>query len=51
MKGIPLFTDYLKTIQFDGLKGSIRDFSEVGKMLKQESCFAKARFNLMYGKI
>ncbi|TKY51496.1 putative 1-phosphatidylinositol-3-phosphate 5-kinase FAB1D [Spatholobus suberectus] len=39
MKGISLFTEVancLKTIQFDGLGGSIRDFSEVEKMLKQE---------------
>lgn len=39
MKGITLFTEVancLKTIQFDGLGGSIRDFSEVEKMLKQE---------------
>ncbi|BAT94383.1 hypothetical protein VIGAN_08098200 [Vigna angularis var. angularis] len=39
MKGISLFREVancLKTIQFDGLGGSIRDFSEVEKMLKQE---------------
>ncbi|KAL2324698.1 hypothetical protein Fmac_023756 [Flemingia macrophylla] len=39
MKGISLFTEVancLKTIQFDGLGGSVRDLSEVGKMLKQE---------------
>ncbi|RDX90164.1 putative 1-phosphatidylinositol-3-phosphate 5-kinase FAB1D, partial [Mucuna pruriens] len=39
MKGISLFTELancLKTIQFDGLGGSIRDISEVEKMLKQE---------------
>ncbi|KAH1139491.1 hypothetical protein GLYMA_10G218400v4 [Glycine max] len=39
MKGITLFTEVancLKTIQFDGLGGSIRDLSEVEKMFKQE---------------
>lgn len=43
MKGISLFSDIancLKTIQFDGstsnLGGSIRELSEVEKMLKQE---------------
>lgn len=42
MKGMLLFTEIansLKTIQFDGStsdQGSIREFSEVEKMLKQE---------------
>ncbi|CAJ1976850.1 unnamed protein product [Sphenostylis stenocarpa] len=39
IKGISLFREVancLKTIQFDGLGGSIRDFSEIEKMLKQE---------------
>ncbi|KAK7391172.1 hypothetical protein VNO78_19584 [Psophocarpus tetragonolobus] len=39
MKGISLFTEVsncLKTIQFDGLGGSIRDLSEVEEMLRQE---------------
>jgi len=39
IKGISLFREVancLKTMQFDGLGGSIRDFSEVEKMLKQE---------------
>ncbi|KAK7279745.1 hypothetical protein RJT34_24802 [Clitoria ternatea] len=39
MKGIALFTEVancLKTIQFGGPGGSVRDFSEVEKMLKQE---------------
>lgn len=54
MKGMSLFTEIansLKTIQFDGTtsnRGSIREFSEVEKMLNQEREEFEVRFLLAH---
>jgi 1-phosphatidylinositol-3-phosphate 5-kinase len=55
MKGISLFTEIancLKTIPFDGSttsnRGSIREFSEVEKMLMQEREEFEVRFLLVH---
>ncbi|KAK7343793.1 hypothetical protein VNO77_12828 [Canavalia gladiata] len=53
LKGISLFTEVancLKKIQFDGLGGSIRDFSEVEKILKQEQEEFEANIKIAVAK-